>query len=170
MPPPFAVRLVPHDPAWAARAEAEAAHVVAAAGGALVEVQHIGSTSIPGIRAKPVIDLLGVASDLEALEHARPAIEALGYRWHGEYGLAGRRYCTLADPATGERRVQLHCYAAGDPQILRHLAFRDSLRARPELAAAYESEKLRCAALHPNDSHAHTDCKAEWIEQILAER
>lgn len=169
MPPPIPVELVPHAPEWAAQAAAAGARLAGALGDVLVAVHHIGSTAIPGIAAKPILDLMPEVTDLAALDRRRAAVEALGYRWFGEYGLPGRRYCSLNDPATGRRLIQLHCFASGAPDIARHLAFRDHLRRHPEIARAYEAEKRRARALHPDDSHAYTEEKAAWIRAMEAE-
>ena len=155
MLPPYTVRLLPHDPQWAEQASREETRILAAVWPAIIEMHHVGSTSIPGIAAKPIIDLVGVSPDLGTLEAARPKIEELGYAWHGEYGLEGRRFCTLSDPDTGLRKFHLHCYADGDHSIRRHLAFRDYLRARPAMAEAYQRMKEGCAARHPIPNRAH---------------
>lgn len=154
--------------AWTELAEAEGASLRDAAAPMVLTIHHIGSTAVPGLVAKPIVDLLAVAPDLAALDAARLRIELLGYSWHGEYGIAGRRYCKRDDPATGERLVQLHCFETGSPHILRHLAFRDFLRVRPDIAAEYAREKRRCADLHPGDSHAYADCKGDWVRRIEA--
>lgn len=166
MPPPIPVQLLPHDSGWAAQATAEAARFVACLGPVLIEVHHVGSTAIADIKAKPILDLLPVTADLDALDASRATVEALGYIWWGEYGLAGRRYCTRDDPETGRRLVQLHCYAVGSPEIDRHVAFRDYLCAHPGIARDYERVKLRCAARYPGDSHAYTECKSAWIKRV----
>ena len=117
-------------------AKALIAALQAAAPDALTALHHIGSTAVPGLVAKPVVDLLGETESLVAIGAARPALEALGWRWRGENGAAGRRYFTMDDPETGERSAHLHLPAAADPMIPWHLAFRDRLRAEPETAAA----------------------------------
>lgn len=160
--------LAPHDPDWARQARAEADRWHAKLGSALIAVHHIGSTAIPGIAAKPILDLLPLFHDLETMERAKPAIVALGYEWLGAYGLPGRRYCRRDDPATGRRLVQAHAYVTDDPEATRHLAFRDYLRADPARAAAYEAEKRRCAQAHPEDIGAYSACKSPWIKAAEA--
>ena len=169
MLPPYEVRLMPHDPSWAEQTSTEETRILEAIWPAIIEMHHVGSTAIPGIAAKPIIDLVGVSPDLLTLESARPSLEDLGYAWHGEYGVEGRRFCTLSDPDSGLRRYHLHCYADGDHSIRRHLAFRDYLRARPAMAEAYQHMKRDCADKHPDDSNAYTACKDDWIKRVEAE-
>jgi GrpB-like predicted nucleotidyltransferase (UPF0157 family) len=169
MPAPIAVDLVPYDPKWEEDARKEAARLAEALGESLVIVHHVGSTAIAGIRAKAILDLIPVFGAISALDEVRVPLESLGYVWHGEYGLPGRRYCTLDDPVTGHRKVQLHGYLNGSAEITRHLAFRDYLRARPDVAHAYDAEKARCQDLHPLDSHAYSDCKCDWISRVQSE-
>ena len=166
---PRPVALVPHDPAWAAQAEGLIAEIHAAGAGVFRAVHHMGSTAIPGIPAKPVIDLLAEVEALEAALGVRASLAALGWRWRGENGLVGRRYFTRDDPATGTRTAHLHVYASGDPAIAWHLAFRDRLRAEPATADAYAQEKARCAALHPDNSAAYAACKQAWTDAVAAE-
>jgi GrpB-like predicted nucleotidyltransferase (UPF0157 family) len=163
---PFPVRLVDYDPDWPRQA-AERSARLRVLEPVLVAVHHIGSTAVPGLIAKPIIDLMPLVSDLAALDLERGAVEALGYRWHGAYGIPGRRYCT-AD--VGDRRVaQLHFFAIGDPGAHRHLAFRDYLRAHPGMAAAYAAEKRRARDLHPGDHQAYGGEKQAWIDRIEAQ-
>ncbi|MDP1913038.1 GrpB family protein [Brevundimonas sp.] len=171
---PRPVVLTPWTPDGAVRAGALIAALQAAAPGACVAVHHVGSTAVPGLMAKPVIDLLGETGDLARIEAARPALEGLGLeglgrRRRGENGVAGRRYFTRDDPETGAPGVHLHVYAAGDPALAWRLAFRDRLRADPATGAAYAREKLRCAALHPDDSGAYAACKKAWTDGVAAE-
>ena len=159
------VELVPHSPLWVEMAHAETARLCSALPGVLLNVHHIGSTSIPGIMAKPIIDLIPVAIDLDALDAAMPRVTALGYESLGEFGLPGRRYCRRNDPVTGKRAFQLHCYAKGFPEIDRHLAFADYLRAHPAIAKDYEAEKIRAAALHPDNTLNYNAEKNDWIKR-----
>ena len=169
MPPPIKVELLPHDPGWASRAAAESRVLAAVIGPGVTAIHHVGSTAIPEIRAKPILELMPVLARHADLERRRAEIEAIGYVWHGEYGLPGRRYCTKSDAVTGARLVHLHCYEDRHPDIARTLAFRDYLRTHREIAAAYEAEKLRCQCLHVDSSHAYADCKSGWIKKTEAD-
>jgi len=160
--------IAPPDPTWPAQAQVEADRWRGADLAGLIAVHHIGSTSVPGLPAMPIIDLLPEFVDEAAMDAARPRIEALGYEWLAEFGLPGRRYCRRDDTASGKRLVQAHCYAKGSSEITRHLAFRDALRANAPLRAAYSAVKGKCAALHPGDHQAYGACKSPWIEKAEA--
>lgn len=155
------------DPAWPAQAAAEAERWQSAVSG-LIAIHHIGSTSVPGLPAKPIIDLLPVFIDAASADGARQAAEALGYDWMEAYGLEGRRYCRLNDPATGMRRFHAHGYVLGHADIRRHLAFRDALRANGALRAAYTSVKASCAVRHPDLGANYGACKSGWIDKAEA--
>jgi GrpB-like predicted nucleotidyltransferase (UPF0157 family) len=143
--------------------------LAAAIGPNLTIVHHVGSTAIPGIRAKPILDLLPVVSNLSELDSRQRDLEALGYEWWGNLGLPGRRYCTKTDPMTGGRLIQLHCYEDGSSEIVRHLAFRDYLREHPDIATEYDNEKVRCQSRHPDNSRDYGDCKEVWIKEAEAD-
>ena len=168
-PDKIGVELAPHRAEWAAMARAETQRLHSALGPVLLRVEHIGSTSIPGILAKPIVDLIPVVSDLSALDAHEADIRALGYLWYGELGIPTRRYCTLTDAATGKRVFQLHCFAHDSPQIARHVAFRNYLRAHPALAKEYEAEKMRAAAQHPDSTLDYNDAKNDWIKRVERE-
>ncbi len=161
------VYLVPYDPRWPQQFSAEALAVKAAIGDLLMAIHHIGSTAIPGIAAKPIIDILAVVSDLAAVDGRTAQMRELGYEALGEFGIAGRRYFRKDDVA-GHRTHQIHAFQVGSPQVVRHLAFRDFLRAHREFAEQYDALKRRLADLHRADIGAYTDGKDEFIKEIDA--
>jgi GrpB-like predicted nucleotidyltransferase (UPF0157 family) len=163
VPEPIPVELTTYDPRWPVMAQRRC-NELKSLGPPIVAVHHIGSTAVPGLAAKPIIDLMPVVSSLAALDAQRSRIEALGYAWHGAFGIEGRRYCTATD-ARGIRMTQLHFFETGSPHVERHIAFRDFLIAHPDAARAYEAEKRRARALHPENSHAYSDEKAAWIRK-----
>ncbi|GAA6212320.1 hypothetical protein NBRC116602_20610 [Hyphomicrobiales bacterium 4NK60-0047b] len=165
MPKPIEVQLVPHDPFWPDMAEDETTQLKIAIGDNLTKAHHIGSTSISSISSKPIIDLLGVVKSLDELDKAQNNIEAIGYVWCYENGIAGRRYAYKNDAETSSRLFQLHCFQENDTSIARHLAFRDYLRLHHDIALKYQNLKTECQLKHPGDSHAYGDCKSDWINK-----
>jgi GrpB-like predicted nucleotidyltransferase (UPF0157 family) len=134
--------IVPHDPAWARAFATEAGALGAELGTLLVALHHIGSTAVPGLSAKPIIDMLGVVTGFDSLGPNRLAV--LGYEGLGAYGIEGRRYFRKSTPA-GVRTHHLHLYEPASPQVRRHLIFRDFLRANPDRANAYAEHKTGLA-------------------------
>ena len=159
------IYMVSHDPKWRQLFQQEAEQLTAVLGSSVAAVHHIGSTAIPTIYAKPVLDLLLVVQDLAALDTKQPRMEALGYEALGEFGIPGRRYFRR-DNLSGERTHQVHVFENDSPQIKRHLAFRDYLINRPETAQEYSDLKRELAAKHPEDIEAYMDGKDEFIKKI----
>lgn len=157
------VRLEPYDPAWAVLGEAEAAKVRAALGPD-ADIHHVGSTSIPGISAKPIIDMLLAVPDSADEDAYVPALTAQGYRLH------------LREPDWYEHRllkgdapvVNLHVFTAGDGEIRRMLAFRDWLRAHDDERALYEAKKTELAGRTWKYVQHYADAKGEVVEAIIA--
>lgn len=165
---PIQVELVPHSPLWAGQASLAADEVRRCLGPTCTATHHVGSTSIPGILSKPVIDLVVIVTSLPALDDNQVALTGHGYRAWGEYGIPGRRYFSLDDPRTGRRRVQLHCFEAGHRAVDRMISFCAYLRAHPEQARRYEQEKLACCARHPDNSTEYARAKDGWIRSLDA--
>jgi GrpB-like predicted nucleotidyltransferase (UPF0157 family) len=157
--------LSPHRDAWVHDFEREASIIRNALSDVTVALHHIGSTAIPDIVAKPVIDLLCAVRTLEALDARAPRLTVLGYEAMGEFGIPGRRYFRK-DTRDGTRTHQLHAFAVGSPEIQRHLDFRDYLRAFPAERAAYAALKQGLAARCGSDTRAYSDGKTEFIRAI----
>jgi GrpB-like predicted nucleotidyltransferase (UPF0157 family) len=159
------VLLLEHDPRWSSLALQEAERIRAALPDQVVEIHHIGSTAIPGIRAKPILDLIMAVQSLDSLDNAASALEGLGYAARGEHGIPGRRYFTKG---TGDARSHhLHVYARGDPQFEEHLLFCDYLRHHPEQAREYECLKLVLAKQFPRDGRSYAHAKGEFVRTVL---
>jgi GrpB-like predicted nucleotidyltransferase (UPF0157 family) len=159
--------LVDYDPAWPARFAAEAARVAAALGARALAIEHVGSTAVPGLAGKPVLDLaVAVAGEAEADACVAPLV-ALGYDYRGPYGDDPRRRYYVRD-AAGRRVSQIHLYLLPAPAWEEKLIFRDALRADPALAAAYAAEKRRVAAAVAWDKGAYAVAKGPFVERALA--
>lgn len=154
--------VVPHDPKWKEQFSAEAKAIEHALPDISISLHHIGSTAVPGLLAKPIIDLMGVVKDLEAVDRADSTFEELGYQVMGTFGIEGRRYFRKLN-SLGERTHHLHIFSDGSPHIERHLAFRDYLIAHPEKAAEYAALKQRLVREVGPSWDAYVDGKAIFI-------
>ena len=161
------LRLVAYDPAWPGRFAAEAARLRAALGGTASAVEHVGSTAVPGLAGKPVLDVaVAVASETDADACVAP-LGGLGYEYRGPYGPDPRRRYYVRN-AAGARVAQLHLYVLPAAAWDELLAFRDALRADPALAAAYAAEKYRAAEAVGWDKAAYSLAKGPFVERALA--
>jgi putative glutamine amidotransferase len=153
-----------YDARWPTMFEEEAARIRAALGEVAVRIEHVGSTAVPGLAAKPIVDIqLSVDAMVPRDPFVAPLV-ALGYEFVPDPTDTEHEY--LKKEAEGVRTFQIHVCPAGGRWERRHLLFRDHLRANPEDAARYADLKRRLAAEHPNDILTYVDAKTPFIREI----
>jgi GrpB-like predicted nucleotidyltransferase (UPF0157 family) len=159
------IEVVPYDPQWPEIYQAEVESLTPAIGTQVIAFHHIGSTSVPGLSAKPTIDILAEVHSLAALDSCNKAMLELGYVPRGENGIEGRRYFSKL---AGEVHLfHLHAFQTGHIGIANHLVFRDYLRAHPTVAEEYAGLKRQLAGKFTFDTVAYTEGKADFITEVL---
>jgi putative glutamine amidotransferase len=161
-----AYEIVPYDPAWESRFEAESTRIEAALGIQVLRVEHVGSTSVPGLGGEPIVDIqVSVRSMVPRAAYVEP-LEHLGYRWALDPWTDEHEFFSRDED--GQRAFHIHVCGQGSEWERRHLAFRDWLRSHPEDAAAYERLKRDLAVRHPRDTYSYNDAKTAFIREIEA--
>lgn len=159
------VRIVPYRWEWAWLFEAVAAEIQSACDGRLARIEHIGSTAVPGLAAKPILDIMpGIATPAEGEALVTP-MTRLGFEYRGENGIPGRFFFVM--DRDDDRVVHAHAFIVDSPEWVRHLEFRDRLRNHPEEARAYESLKRELARRFGNDREAYTETKGGFIDRLI---
>jgi GrpB-like predicted nucleotidyltransferase (UPF0157 family) len=160
------VHIVDYDPTWPARFDSERQLLLAVLEPWLAgPIEHVGSTAVPGLRAKPIIDIMAPVRSLESSRPAIDAVAALHYRYFPYRPDTMHWFCK---PSPEARTHHLHLIPVGSPLWAERLAFRDYLRGHPETAAEYAALKERLAEQHRFDREAYTDAKLPFIQGVLA--
>jgi GrpB-like predicted nucleotidyltransferase (UPF0157 family) len=162
------VEIVEYDLNWAKLYREEKAKIVAAIGRLAVAIEHIGSTAVVGLGAKPIIDIMvGVNSLSDAQQYMEP-LRGLGYKYQPEHEdtMSERRYFNKGEPPE-EQHYHLHMVEEGGEFWKRHLAFRDYLRTHPETSRQYCELKKKLASEYGSDREGYTEAKTSFIESVV---
>jgi len=160
------VVIVDYDPRWPEMFAEAKARILEALDGLDVSVEHVGSTSVPLLAAKPIIDIMVVVPDAPIGKKTIAPLAVLGYEYRGELGIPGRLYFAKGGPP---RTHHLHMYPHGHPESLRLLLFRDYLRTNPNAAHEYAELKRALAKRFRDDREAYTEAKSTFIKSIEAD-
>ena len=159
------VEVVPHDPRWRDLFDIESKSIANAMGDNAVTIHHIGSTAIPSIYAKPIIDLLIEVKNFIEVDRQTSGMESLGYEVMGEFGISGRRFFRKNNQES-IRTHHIHTFEMGSAQVERHLTFRDYMLAHPEDAQQYSQLKRELASKYPHNIDKYMDGKDGFIKEI----
>lgn len=158
------IEVVPYDPAWPEMYEEEKRLILQILGEQLIAIYHIGSTSVPGLAAKPIIDIMPVVRDVGQIDRLQPAFEAIGYEYMGELGIPGRRYLRKGGD---DRTHQIHIFEeSNEKDILRHLAVRDYLRLYSDARKAYGELKYKLAEQFPESIEDYCEGKDDFVKGL----
>ena len=161
---PQHITVLNYDPEWPLKYERERKAIAEILDGNGISIYHIGSTSVPGLAAKPIIDMMAVVRSLEKVDDARGKFSELGYEYLGEFGIAGRRYFRKGGD---ERTHQIHIFQADDwNNIERHLAFRDYMRTHEKERVEYAEIKTALAQRFPYDIDGYCDGKDAFVREM----
>jgi GrpB-like predicted nucleotidyltransferase (UPF0157 family) len=159
------VEVVSHDSNWLNLFETESKQIAIALGENVIEIHHIGSTSIEAIHAKPIIDILVEVNSMTQVDRQNSSMQLLGYQCMGEFGIEERRFF-LKDNRDGIRTHHIHVFEVDSVQITRHLVFRDYLNTYLEDAQSYSTLKQSLAEKYPNDIEEYMNGKQNFIQEI----
>lgn len=166
--PKSTVAIVPYDDRWPAAFAAEATRIWPLVSAHAIDIQHIGSTAVPGLDAKPVLDIALAVDTDEAVQVCREALTSLGYEFYdAEVNGSGHSYFIRGRQV---RTHQAHLWRLPTYGWNDHLYFRDRLRADPALAAAYAALKQTLARTHASHKAAYTAAKTEFVQAVLQAR
>ena len=158
------VRLAQYSPEWKTLYEKEERLLKDLIGEYVIDIQHIGSTSIPDMIAKPIIDIGIAIKDFEEGQRLVKPVESLGYEYKGENGIPGRHYFVKGNPTTHH----LHIVEIDSEEWKKNITFRDALRKNENLAKEYAELKLNLAEKFKYDRVAYTDGKTDFVNYILS--
>ncbi len=156
--------IVDHSPGWASQFERLSERAAAAVGDLVCRIEHIGSTAVPGLAAKPVIDLVVVIPADENLPEVTRRLSTIGYEAEGDLGVSGRE--AFRWPA-GEERHHLYVSTQDSAHLASQLTFRDALRSDRQLARDYEELKRRLAKEYVNDRAGYSEAKTDFIRAAV---
>jgi GrpB-like predicted nucleotidyltransferase (UPF0157 family) len=165
------VIVIEYDPDWPALYKQEQIRILAAIGEYIDDIQHVGSTSVPGLGAKPIIDIMIALPDLMLVERCVQPMLQLGYEYLGEFGLPGRHYFHKPAGPVVTQNMQhthhVHMVQTGSDRWNKHIVFRDYLRLHPEDAQQYYLLKKELADRFGADREGYTDAKTSFVQSIL---
>ena len=159
------VEVVNHNQKWREKFQIEAEKIHHILGENIIAIHHIGSTAIPDIYAKPIIDILVEVKNLVKVDERNSLMESLDYEVMGEFGIAERRYFRKNNQE-GIRIYHVHIFEVNSKQVERHLAFRDYMIFHPEDADKYSELKRSLAQKYPTDIDSYMNGKDNFIKEI----